>query len=116
MNASQCVEMLSSMKSKHNIIYSQSTVVGIIDDTTGKHIQTIITDILDSFAAYLKSPDAVGKNCWEYLFKCEYGYLPALNTEIQKHFDSSLFVRIYGACGAGSSFDKLMCRVNWGAD
>ena len=90
--------------------------MGIIDDTTGKHIESIITGILDAFAAYLKSPDAVGKTSWEYLFTCGYSYLPSLNTEIQKHFDSSLFVRIYGACGAGSSSDKLVCRVNWGAD
>jgi hypothetical protein len=97
------------------IVYSQSTIMGTIDDSTGKHIKTIIAKLMDEFAAYLKTSAAIGANGWEYFFECDYAYIPALNTEIQKYFDRSVFVRIYGG-GAGASCNKLICRVNWGAD
>lgn len=70
---------------------------------------------MDAFASYLKSAGSVGANSWEYMFECDYGYMQALNTEIQKYFDTSVFVRVYGG-GAGASSNKLICRVNWGAD
>jgi hypothetical protein len=102
-------------KTKAPVVYSQSTIVGIIDDTTGKYVKTAVTKILDEFAAHLKSSGSVGANSWEYMFDCDYSYMPALNIEIQKYFDSSVFVRVYGG-GAGASSNKLICRVNWGAD
>ena len=99
---------------KHPVI-SQSTILGTIEDTTSTLIKVHVTKIIDEFQAYLKSPQSVGQNGWEYAFDCDYMYLTALNTEIQKHFDSSVFVRIYGG-GAGASSKKLICKVNWGAD
>lgn len=96
-------------------IYSQSTIVGIIENTTEKSIQLHVKQILDAFHTYLKSASSVASNSWEYVFDCEYAYMTALNTEIQKHFDSSVFVRIYGG-GVGASSNKLICSVNWGAD
>lgn len=119
MNAVSCVEMQPTQttftKTKQVAVYSQSTIVGLIDDTTGKYVKTVVAGIMDAFASYLKSAGSVGANSWEYLFECDYGYMPALNTEIQKHFDSSVFVRVYGG-GAGASSNKLICRVNWGSD
>lgn len=70
---------------------------------------------MNEFDAHLKSASSAAANSWEYMFECEYAYITALNTEIQKHFDSSVFVRIYGGC-IGASSNKLICKVNWGAD
>lgn len=105
----------SDIMLRHTKLISQSTIVSIIEDTTTKIIKIYLTNILDAFQAFIKSPQSVGQNSWEYAFDCEYVYLTALNTEIQKHFDSSVFVRIYGG-GAGTSSKQLICRVNWGAD
>lgn len=105
---------MQSFKSKP-VVYSQSTIIGTIDDTTSKCIKPVIAKILEEFAVYLKSTGAVGANCWEYMFDCDYAYMQALNIEIQKHFDNSVFVRIYGG-GVGITSNKLICRVNWGAD
>ncbi len=96
-------------------LMSQSTIVGTIDETTTKLIKSYVSNILDAFQAYIKSPQSVGQNSWEYAFDCDYAYLTALNTEIQKYFDRSVFVRIYGA-GAGTSSKQLICRINWGTD
>jgi hypothetical protein len=100
---------------RHTKPISQSTIIGTIENTTCKLIKTHVTNILDEFQAYLKSPQSVGQNSWEYAFECDYVYLTTLNTEIQKHFDTSVFVRIYGG-GAGASSKQLICRINWGAD
>jgi hypothetical protein len=105
---------MQSSKSKP-IIYSQSTIVGMIDDTTGKYIKTVIVNIMNEFDTYLKSEGSAATNSWEYMFDCNYIYMSALNIEIQKHFDSSVFVRIYGG-GIGATSNKLICKVNWGAD
>ena len=99
---------------KQNVL-SQSTIVGTIEATTHKLIKIHVSKILEEFQVYLKSPQSVGQNCWEYAFDCDYVYITALNTEFQKHFDQSVFVRIYGG-GAGVSSKQLICRINWGAD
>jgi hypothetical protein len=100
---------------RHTKLISQSTIVGTIEDTTNKLIKTYATNIINAFQVYMKSSQSVGQNSWEYAFECDYVYITALNTEIQKHFDHSVFVRIYGG-GAGASSKQLICRVNWGAD
>lgn len=103
------------MQRPNKHVFSQSSIIGTIEDTTTKSIKSIISSILDQFQSYLKSPQSVGQNSWEYAFECDYVYITALNTEIQKHFDRSVFVRIYGG-GAGASSKQLICKINWGAD
>ena len=99
---------------KQNVL-SQSTIVGTIEETTYKLIKIRVNKILEEFQVYLKSPQSVGQNSWEYAFDCDYVYLTAMNTEIQKQFEPSVFVRIYGG-GAGISSKQLICRINWGTD
>ena len=96
-------------------VFSQSTIVGTIEDTTNKLINLHVGKIIEEFQMYLKSPQSVGQNSWEHAFDCDYVYITALNTEFQKHFDQSVFVRVYGG-GAGASSKQLICRINWGAD
>jgi hypothetical protein len=66
----------------------------------------------------LKSPASIGKTNWEYIFECSYQYLEGLNTELKKHFDTSVFAHIYtmSVGGTGSLNNKLVCQIQWGAD
>lgn len=71
--------------------------------------------ILEEFESFLKTGGAIGKTTWTYEFECNPMCMEALNIELKKHFDKTVFVHIYGGV-ARDSVNKHVCQINWGAD
>jgi hypothetical protein len=97
------------------IQYSTSLIQEKVNKTTHSFISVYVTQIVKEFESFLASSDAVAKSEWTYEFECNPTFMEALNIELKKHFDSSVFVRVYGGM-ARSSSNKLVCLINWGRD
>jgi hypothetical protein len=94
------------------IIYSTSIIHDKLQKTTQSLISEYVKLIVNEFETFLASSNAVGKSEWTYEFECNPGFMEPLNLELKKHFDSSVFVHVYGCMAR----HKLICQINWGRD
>lgn len=96
-------------------MYTTSLIHEKVHKTTNVYTSNYVTEILKKFEAYLASSDAIGKSEWMYEFECNPTFIEPINAELKKHFESTVFVRVYG-CAISHTSNKLICQISWGAD
>ena len=109
------LSLLCNKNMPSTIVYTTTLINEKLTKTTTTYASTYVKQILKEFETFLGTSNAVGKSEWTREFECSPSFMEPINAELKKHFESSVFVRVYGGVASNTS-NKLICQISWGAD